>query len=1007
MLASANLALREKKYVEAIGLYLSLSRSKALFNNIVVKNIAISNRFNIKSLDNKKLMDAVFECNESSKQRASFFVKELLDQEIKIEHIAESITKENEFKNHFNYSLVNFKFNNPSISINEFFSFVRDHPYNRIFIIHPNYSGIMLGLAYKLIWGSKVVLDLLDDSLIDASDLQCFDFFSSNSSFQKNSCQVQKVLDRSDFHFFPKNGNHALNILETENIIKFFDRYQLLKIQEHPIIGSINSDLKTQKNPEKEKASQALWIHSLGYKNLDTLSTVEILFNSDSNQNFIKNLFNIALGRPPGTIEFNHYEHLLNSKESNFLDLAKIVFGGEESKRYFRDLNSTSATYVKNDFVLPKIGDIDPAQLFFPAPEQNPTVSIVIPVYEKLEFTLACLKSILDHLPKVSFEVLVLDDQSPDESYLELAKISNIRVIRNPQNLGFLKSCNSGSDHARGRFIFLLNNDTKVTEDWLDKSVEVFSQFKDIGMVGSKLIYPDGSLQEAGGIVWNDGSAWNFGRDCDPLLPEFNYIREVDYCSGAAILIERDLFDKLGRFDERYIPAYYEDNDLAFKVREFGKKVIYQPRSAVIHFEGVSHGTDELSGLKAYQVANSKKFFNRWASVLMKNHYKNGEKVFLAKDRAFNKKTVLIIDHYVPQPDRDAGSKSMWHIINTLVKNNFNVKFWPHNNYYDPVYSPWLENIGVEVIAGDHTVNQFKTWLIKHGYALDQVMLSRPHISVDFVDLLKQYSKAKLIYYGHDIHYLRLENQYKVTKKSQILEEVKLHKRLEEWLWGNITTIYYPSIEEEVYVNNWLDKSLIKNVICRTIPVYAYESFENEFSADFDIRADIIFVAGFGHPPNIDAAKWFVKEIFSKVLIKHPDLILTLVGSNPSDEVKSLASKNVKVTGFVSDSELQRIYQKSKLSVVPLLYGGGMKGKVIESMRFGLPLITTPTGLQGLDNASEFIPSTDDPGKFSELISSYLDDKDKWISTSKAMIKFVKDHYSSEALWRIIKDDFI
>jgi GT2 family glycosyltransferase len=133
-------------------------------------------------------------------------------------------------------------------------------------------------------------------------------------------------------------------------------------------------------------------------------------------------------------------------------------------------------------------------------------------------------------------------------------------------------------------------------------------------------VFPSGRLQEAGAIIWRDGSGYNYGRYDDPSKPEYNAVCEVDYCSGACILMETALFRQLGGFDERYAPAYYEDTDLAFRVREAGRKVLYQPKAVVVHHEGVSHGTDIRRGTKAYQLANQEKFRERWRAVLEESH---------------------------------------------------------------------------------------------------------------------------------------------------------------------------------------------------------------------------------------------------------------------------------------------------------------------------------------------------------------------------------------------------
>ena len=172
------------------------------------------------------------------------------------------------------------------------------------------------------------------------------------------------------------------------------------------------------------------------------------------------------------------------------------------------------------------------------------------------------------------------------DSTVCLAAVPGIRLIVNPSNLGYLRSCNTAARVAKGEFLLLLNNDTQVLPDWLDPLLLPFRSRSDVGAVGSKLLYPDGRLQEAGCIVWDDGSGWNFGRLDSPDRPAYNYLREVDYCSAASLLVPRALFNEMGGFDERYAPAYCEDSDLAFRLRERGYKVLYQPRSRIVHHEG-------------------------------------------------------------------------------------------------------------------------------------------------------------------------------------------------------------------------------------------------------------------------------------------------------------------------------------------------------------------------------------------------------------------------------------
>src|SRR5213592_3225992 len=211
-------------------------------------------------------------------------------------------------------------------------------------------------------------------------------------------------------------------------------------------------------------------------------------------------------------------------------------------------------------------------------------VSIIIPVFNQFRFTQACLASLQEHQGAERFEVIVVDDCSTDATAEAVPRMPGIVYLRTETNSGFITSCNRGAEAARGKYLVFLNNDALVRPGWLTALLDTFAEERRAGIVGSKLLYPDGRLQEAGGIIWRDATGWNYGKFDDPEKPEYNYLREVDYCSAAALMIPKSLFASEGCFDSRYAPAYYEDTDLAFKVRGAGYKVLYQPLSEVIHY---------------------------------------------------------------------------------------------------------------------------------------------------------------------------------------------------------------------------------------------------------------------------------------------------------------------------------------------------------------------------------------------------------------------------------------
>ena len=267
---------------------------------------------------------------------------------------------------------------------------------------------------------------------------------------------------------------------------------------------------------------------------------------------------------------------------------------------------------------------------------ENPIVSIIIPVYNKFRFTNKCIKSILKENEEIPYEIIIADDMSTDLTKYIKYFFVNINIKKNEKEHGFVMNCNMAANFAKGKYIVFLNNDVQVKKGWLSNLVKLIESNENIGMVGSKLIYPNGTLQEAGGIIWRDGSGYNYGRGKDPEMAEYNYVKEVDYISGASIIIRKSIWNEIGGFDKRFSPAYYEDTDFGFEVRKHGYKVMYQPLSVVVHLEGISNGKDLHYGLKKYQIKNQKKFIEKWKEELKMQS--TPQNLFKARDRSFNKK---------------------------------------------------------------------------------------------------------------------------------------------------------------------------------------------------------------------------------------------------------------------------------------------------------------------------------------------------------------------------------
>ncbi len=643
---------------------------------------------------------------------------------------------------------------------------------------------------------------------------------------------------------------------------------------------------------------------------------------------------------------------------------------------------------------------LDQLQLAFPAVDA-PLVSIIIPVYNEYRVTVNCLRSLLENTAGASYEVILADDCSTDLTSSIGERISNIRVVRGSENLRFIGNCNRAAEHARGKYLLFLNNDTAVCPDWLPPMLEVMERRESVGIVGPKLLFAHGKLQEAGAIMWRDGSAWNFGRMDDPEKPEYCYLRETDYISGACLMIRAHLWQQLGGFDSRYAPAYYEDADLAFAVRQAGYQVIYQPLSRVYHFEGVSNGTDLEAGVKQYQVRNQGHFREKWASVLDADHFDNAEHVCLARDRSRRRRSVLYIDHYVPHYDKDAGSRSTFMWVQQMLEMGYRVMFLGANFFPHQPYTRTLQQMGVEVLTGEYMARNQDRWLRDNAPYIDRIYLHRPHVAEQFLGALeKMKPRPPIIFFGHDLHYLRIHREYGVSGEENLIRESQKWRAREFAVFDRVSKVYYPS---SVEVEEILRER--PNLDARAIPLYILPEVE-PLPYAFDGTSDILFVGGFNHPPNVDGICWFVEEVLPLVSASRPGIRLHVVGSNPTDAVEALQSEQVMVYGYLSDEELDALYRRVRQVVVPLRFGAGVKGKVLEAMQKNRPVVTTSVGAEGIPEADSVMNIAETAAGFAALVQRVDAGDPECLARMDRYPGWLRQHFGKAHAASIIEEDF-
>jgi O-antigen biosynthesis protein len=620
----------------------------------------------------------------------------------------------------------------------------------------------------------------------------------------------------------------------------------------------------------------------------------------------------------------------------------------------------------------------------FPVHEQV-EISIIIPVFNQFRFTQACLASLQEHQGNHRFEVIVVDDCSTDETTKAVPQIPGVVCLRNEENSGFIASCNHGAEAARGKYLVFLNNDTLVKPGWLSALLDTFVEEPQAGIVGSKMLYPDGRLQEAGGIIWRDASGWNYGKFDDPEKPEYNYLREVDYCSAAALMVPKTLFRSVGGFDSRYAPGYYEDTDLAFKVRRAGYKVLYQPLSEVIHHEGATGGTDLSTGTKKHQEINRSTFAETWTAELMAKPA-TGDLAFLRQRPG--RKNILVIDHHLPMSDKDAGSVRMFHILNILHQLGHRVTFIPDNLANIAPYGDELQKRGIEIIYHPY-FKKVCDYLISHGPEFDAVVLSRCDFARKHIADTRLYApRSRIIFDTVDLHFVRTDREAQITSDPETREKARQQKELEYDLIDQADeTWVVSSVEQKLLRKARPDKSI--EVVSTIAEVPGSKT-------PFELRRDWLFIGGFQHRPNIDAVLFFAKEIYPLVSEHLQDAKFYIIGDKAPPEIVALATQRIIVAGLQRD--VGPFFDSVKLSVAPLRFGAGVKGKINQSMAFGVPVVATSLAIEGMElQDREDILVADDPKEFARALIELYESEDLWTRLSENGIRKTRTLYSTDA----------
>ncbi len=619
-------------------------------------------------------------------------------------------------------------------------------------------------------------------------------------------------------------------------------------------------------------------------------------------------------------------------------------------------------------------------------PPEAPSCSIVVPVFNNPFLTYRCLRALLTASIETRFEVIVVDNGSGFETrrLLECFR-PRVRVLPLPENHGFVEACNAGAREASAANLVFLNNDTEVTDGWLDRLVATV-QIPGVGAVGGMLVYPDGLVQEAGGIVFANGDAANWGNRRAASLPELQFAREVDYCSAACLLVRRDIFMAVGGFDLRYAPAYYEDVDLCFAVRRMGYRVMYQPLCRVVHVEGATAGNDVQVGIKRFQQINRDKFVARWRKEL--DHQRPADSNEVVADRRKGRR-FLFIEHQLPHPDEDSGSARAFAIVGLLAREGCRVSFLLREGQIFDRYAAELGGAGVQVIP------ERRAFELLEESAFDIVVMARVDIAEAYASRVRAAAPDVVTVFDTvDLHHVRERRAAEILNDPTRLESAERTRVIE----CAITR----QCDHTLVVTETDRDHLLRVVPDARVSVIPTIHEASDTKTELAGRTRIIFVGGFAHEPNVDAARFFVGDVLPLVHGIVPEARFDIIGSHPPPEIVTLVGDAIRVTGYVPD--LAPYYGRARVAVAPLRFGAGMKGKICEAMAHGVPVVTTTIGAEGMDltDGENVLIADSAPAMAQAVVSVYRDDE-RWHRLATRGRAFIQDRYSPQAVLPAIR----
>jgi O-antigen biosynthesis protein len=617
--------------------------------------------------------------------------------------------------------------------------------------------------------------------------------------------------------------------------------------------------------------------------------------------------------------------------------------------------------------------------LAMPAAEQ-PHVSFVVPVHNNLMFTIALLGQLEREgraAPHIPLEVIVVDNGSTDRTTELETVVAGVRVIRSKEPLGYTVACNVGAAAARGDILVFVNNDIELTPGLLPRIVRSLEN-PEVGISGARIVNAGGRLQEAGSLLWQDGSANGYGRGEDPTDAAFLVPRDVDYVSGCFLCIRRELFQTVGGFDERFSPGYYEDTDLCLAVRAHGLRVLYDPSLVIFHYEYASYGKGRPPATLEALMERKRKLFVAKHRELLKSQPARGDlplplAVFHPTRHA--PRRVLLIEDRLPGETLGSGFTRTFDVLGAMTRAGMAVSLWALHERVVVEVPSWTRGACsiLPQIDGPQSVSEL---LRDYGDDFDLVWVCRSHnycsLRTDLARWRQARTNRRLVVDTEAVAALRTASLF--ARSGNPMDEAVLLDVVREEL-PNLA-----SADTVVAVND-LDAEWLSRAFSVEPVLLGHRFTMSAGDAGFAERSGLLFVGSImgTDTPNHDSLVWFIKAILPEVVVRIPDIRFTVIGHGSRDllSIGTPLSDQIDWRGEVA--QLRDAFGSARVFVAPTRFAGGLPHKVENAAAHGLPVVTSPLLAEQLrrrpDDPFPFHPSDWSSRAFAEcVVQLYTDD---------------------------------